>query len=104
MPYIYNPLHAGVFFAFFSSAVDKPAIWKEFSQIVPLFHGYPVTLVCKASGYPEPTITWIFDDKTFTGENLMVKEKDGKYTCIARNDLGTDTREVNVVIRGKKYS
>ncbi|XP_058233513.1 hemicentin-1-like isoform X2 [Hemibagrus wyckioides] len=76
----------------------KPIISEKFAQRVPLFHGYPVVLSCVASGYPEPTITWMYNNKKTTGANLTVTENPGEYTCMANNSLGTDTRMVTVVM------
>ncbi|TSO47183.1 Vascular cell adhesion protein 1 [Bagarius yarrelli] len=86
-----NPFNITVYY--------KPAIHKKSPQWVPVFHGYSEVLVCKASGYPEPTITWIYNNEIFKGENLTVKENVGEYTCIASNSVGNDTRVVNVVLK-----
>ncbi|XP_060798578.1 hemicentin-1-like isoform X2 [Neoarius graeffei] len=75
-----------------------PVIKEKLPRQVPVFRGYPQTLICEASGYPEPTITWIFNNNRIEGGNLIVEEASGKYTCIASNSLGNDTREVNVVL------
>ncbi|KAK3511422.1 hypothetical protein QTP70_007905 [Hemibagrus guttatus] len=76
----------------------KPIITEKVIQRVPLFHGYPVVLSCVAIGYPEPTITWIFNNEISEVENLTVKEETGEYTCVAVNPLGNDTKVVTVVM------
>ncbi|XP_053531498.1 hemicentin-1 isoform X2 [Ictalurus punctatus] len=75
----------------------KPAITDKLPPRVPVFHGYPVVLICEASGYPEPSVAWIVNNNRFEGGNLTVKDNGGDYTCIANNSVGSDTRVVQVV-------
>ncbi|XP_026785439.3 hemicentin-1 isoform X3 [Pangasianodon hypophthalmus] len=76
----------------------KPAITDKLPRWVPVFHDYPAVLVCEASGYPPPTIAWIFNNNRSEGGNLTVKEN-GVYKCIAYNSVGNDSRVVNVVMK-----
>ena len=59
-----------------------------------------MTLVCPASGFPKPTITWDIrgvkienkgrfriEGNTLTIENLQVTDT-AKYRCVARNLMG----------------
>lgn len=76
---------------------------EKFAQRVPVFHGYPVVLSCVASGCPEPTVTWIYNNK-INGNLTITVDNPGEYTCVANNSLGIDTKVVTVVMEGKKYS
>lgn len=75
---------------------------------------------CVASGFPYPTFTWEKDGKVI--ENCQIHEEcaktkrylltsyglkivqprypddNGKFSCVARNDLGTDRRDFDVII------
>ncbi|KAF4073719.1 hypothetical protein AMELA_G00246540 [Ameiurus melas] len=75
----------------------KPAITEKLQRWFPVFHGYPVVLICTASGYPEPSIAWIFNNNRFEGGNLTVRDNSGEYICIANNSVGNDTRVVQLV-------
>lgn len=80
--------------------VDKPAINKDqLPAIVPVFNGFPESLVCKADGNPKPTIKWLFDF-TILSTNETVPVKDGIFNCTATNDIGTDYRKVQVITEG----
>ncbi|KAM7437881.1 39S ribosomal protein L41 [Porites harrisoni] len=68
--------------------------------------GQRVSLQCVADGVPLPTITWKKADASFvksliarevTVEVLLKHDKYfGNYTCEAKNDLGGDTRTIEV--------
>lgn len=81
-------------------SVDKPTIKEKMPQWVPLFDGYQEVLVCEATGYPKPTITWIFNNDRLEAGNMTVIKNAGEYTCIASNSVGNDTRVVTVVLKG----
>ncbi|KAF5908824.1 hemicentin-1-like isoform X1, partial [Clarias magur] len=76
----------------------KPTITSKLPSRVPVFRGYPLVLVCEASGYPKPTIKWIFNNETIFSEKLQVKERSEDYTCIVNNSVSSDTRVVSVVL------
>lgn len=67
-----------------------------------------VSMVCRADSVPQPTITWI---KTGNSEILSHGEQfqifntssrdDGTYTCIAKNYLGNDSREITLNVQSK---
>lgn len=98
MIYLHCAIHVQLLSCF--SALDKPAITDKLPPRVPVFHGYPVVLICEASGYPEPSVAWIVNNNRFEGGNLTVKDNGGDYTCIANNSVGSDTRVVQVVQKG----
>ena len=69
------------------------------------------TFVCSADGNPEPSVSWrkiSGEDKENTGDEhstLQIKNAtyndSGKYVCIARNVLGQDQKEVELLVEGK---
>lgn len=97
----------------FSFCVAKPQIL-SISEDVVVKVGDPVTLSCLAKGDPKPLITWIKDDIRVTNDNRFVlkssgeltirdigKNDEGNYHCVARNNVGSDTKNVRVAVRGK---
>ena len=65
-------------------------------------------MVCRAGGVPRPTITWVKglsgDEKIVgVGEQFTIANTsgsdDGKYTCRAKNELGSDSREVTLNVQ-----
>lgn len=74
-----------------------------------------MTLVCPATGFPKPTITWHkrgiplknggrikIDGKTLTIENLQVTDT-AKYRCQARNSAGRARAITVLKVFGKVY-
>jgi len=65
-----------------------------------------VTMVCGAEGVPEPIVTWrktsnqkiVGYGKKFTIANTKGSD-DGRYICIARNELGDDAKEVTLNVQ-----
>lgn len=71
-------------------------------KVVPLFHGYPEELSCKAEGYPPPKIQWFYSADKFprvSGDMLVVTEA-GYYNCTATNEVNTTFRVVEVILKG----
>ena len=68
--------------------------------------GDSLTLKCSARGYPPPEIRWYKDSKLVHDNTSLqfssLKQADtGLYTCNASNIAGSDTRVVEVLVRGK---
>ena len=69
------------------------------------------------AGNPRPEFTWQFNGKEITAnDNMKIKVRDntvsltifettmemtGYYTCIAKNDLGTDTTRASLTVNSK---
>ncbi|XP_061703190.1 uncharacterized protein LOC133515010 isoform X2 [Syngnathoides biaculeatus] len=82
------------------SVYYKPVInTTKLPRVVPLFRGYPETLVCEADGQPPPVIYWSNFTKKTTwelGGNITVLEP-GRYTCKAVNRVASVVHEVDVI-------
>ncbi|XP_028409228.1 hemicentin-1-like [Dendronephthya gigantea] len=75
--------------------------------------GDKLTLSCTAIGYPLPSVIWMKDNETLPGTRLFPErgkgmslelkkityERKGKYTCVARNSVGTATLDVKIIIK-----
>ncbi|XP_068687446.1 uncharacterized protein [Montipora foliosa] len=67
---------------------------------------YSVTMVCWAEGVPKPKVTWkksstdqiVGYGEVFTIGNTIGRDE-GKYTCTAENELGTDSKEVTLNVQ-----
>lgn len=75
-----------------------------------------LTLICKVTGKPEPTVKWFQDDTEIkpTFKNKITKDKEtctllitgftakmaGVYKCVATNKAGTATHEAPVTVQG----
>jgi len=90
----------------------------EISQVVSMAAGTSAQLECPAQGYPPPKITWFREVGSRTEEfpspnhhvltlSLLEPRDAGRYSCVARNLVGEDKREIllrvitplNVIIR-----
>ncbi|KAK3802296.1 hypothetical protein RRG08_066134 [Elysia crispata] len=79
-----------------------------------LYEGASVTLICRAEGFPEPSIVWLEGTKTLQGEkrgvgisrlvlrNLAVDGDSGEYICVATNDprgaIASANKSINIYI------
>ena len=77
--------------------------------------GSRTVLMCDTIGLPKPDVTWEKDGETVavnehgyvmhrTGSlqfSAVRVEDSGTYRCIARNDAGTVTRDINLSVQGK---
>ncbi|XP_017557009.1 vascular cell adhesion protein 1 isoform X2 [Pygocentrus nattereri] len=83
----------------------KPVINEtKLPSVVPVFRGYPETLVCEADGYPLPTISWSYKPNTKVEEGHLTiveatNENVGQYTCTASNSVETTVRTVKVTMK-----
>ena len=85
-----------------------------------LIAGGSFSLICLATGYPVPDITWTEDGTSFFMDNRRVVSTieglrssgsvltianavvsdSGLYQCVANNVLDTDTADAEVIVRG----
>ncbi|TRY83749.1 hypothetical protein DNTS_003962 [Danionella cerebrum] len=79
----------------------KPIIDEnKLSSVVTVIRGYPIELVCKAEGKPEPTIIWRAGTETIHGEKYTVKDASQENLfCTATNSAGNTTKSVQVVFK-----
>jgi hypothetical protein len=73
--------------------------------------GQSVTLICRASGEPQPTIVWKYDEKILSCTEIIngtcylrlpnIQSIDfGVYCCLAENLLGREEWLYTIVVRG----
>ncbi|XP_009081115.1 PREDICTED: LOW QUALITY PROTEIN: hemicentin-1-like, partial [Acanthisitta chloris] len=81
-------------------------------QIFSTIEGIPVTLPCKASGVPKPTIVWSKKGEVILASNVKFSagsdgslyvvspggEETGEYACTATNAAGYATRKVQLTV------
>ena len=85
---------------------EPPSIVNSSSTPVVLFKGDSLTLQCSARGYPQPVIRW-YKNGSLVHENTSLQfsclndSHSGIYQCNASNIAGSDTYEVEVLVRGK---
>jgi hemicentin len=74
----------------------------------------PISIDCPARGLPKPTITWRKDDQEMSSESgylihdngtLVIEVASagdkGRYTCVAKNIEGEDSKTSRVDVIGK---
>lgn len=96
----------------------RPRITSVHPSTVRVVPGTPIQLKCAATGIPKPQITWELPDKTILstaaqgrpmGSELLHPEgtliiqrptssDSGKYKCMARNHMGTDSKVIYVLV------
>ena len=85
----------------FTSCADKPKITIPITEVktIPDFY-----VSCLAEGTPPINISLLKSSTPLaSGVGIVMsrKDKEGNYTCIARNEVGTDSRDFPVAIVGK---
>ncbi len=75
-------------------------------------YGSDVEILCNATGHPDPQISWqklgtVISTKEPIEEGTLLlrsaTEKDsGLYTCHARNSVGHETKNVLIIVKGRK--
>ncbi|KAK2856683.1 hypothetical protein Q5P01_005418 [Channa striata] len=95
------------------AATSPPQIQNKEQQIIRVFYGETIKLMCNAKGEPMPVTTWIsptkrvispaldkyqvLDDGTLVV--LKVQRFDGgNYTCLARNSAGQDHKVIRLEV------
>ena len=75
--------------------------------------GDDVVLVCRATGQPAPSLTWMQNGVQITGDShrvisgdqLEIKQfrtsDEGSYSCVASNRLGVDERNFTIAMKSK---
>nr|DBA18217.1 TPA: hypothetical protein GDO54_016492 [Pyxicephalus adspersus] len=119
-----QPDHAGLYTCTAQNAVGSMSSSMNLTVLVPpqivkhtkeifVIQSFPVTIPCKTSGIPTPTITWSKNDVPITdksgkyagnksGELILLnaeRHDKGAYTCTASNIIGKDSHTVSVTIQ-----
>ena len=100
--------------SFFPSA-EIPTITTSTATEVKVVMLDDITLTCTATGIPPPTITWSKDSTAITHDAVkysissndmsltihnMIDTDNGRYSCLAQNVDGTDSREFTLSVIG----
>ncbi|XP_045539449.1 hemicentin-2-like [Papilio machaon] len=95
--------------------IKYPPTIRDNRQIVKATEGQRVFLTCNADGVPKPDVRWYFKGHEI-GKTLKFRiyarntlsmvvsfNNSGIYTCNAVNEIGSDTKEVKVVVDGPPF-
>lgn len=99
--------------------LQAPVFIKPLDKTVTAKEHHPVVLECCVEGIPRPTIAWFRQSTpipTETPEFVMTYEDDiarltvltmypedsGQYTCVAKNQAGTDSTQTELLVEGDK--
>ena len=91
-----------------------PAKIINYPPVVMVARGFIATLSCKTRAHPTAVIVWtkngsplpkngrfIADPKSYKLRIFEVEASDaGVYTCMVRNTLGSDQKNITVVVKG----
>ncbi|KAH3746930.1 hemicentin-2-like [Dreissena polymorpha] len=92
------------------SALSKPGIYGRNSSVeaIGAYFGQTITLPCNGSGYPPPTIQWVFHSPNQSAryvptsdglQILNVQQVDsGRFTCIMENVLGKYEKHIDLLV------
>lgn len=102
---------------FINSFTVKPFIDRTNLQPITVKVGLTVTLDVNIIGEPPPNVTWFFKDKEIVSDDtirvdnidyntkfFILKTKrahTGKYVIKAKNEVGEDTADVEIIVIGK---
>ncbi|GFT31287.1 hemicentin-1 [Nephila pilipes] len=92
--------------------LTSPKITKGVPDTYEVIQAQPVALQCSAEGSPSPTIAWEHNGvsidlynpryKVFPSGDLHISLTQsldiGTYTCIAKNEAGSDTKNVDLIV------
>ena len=91
--------------------IGKPTITHLPQSVYTVNETNNVTMVCRADGVLQPTITWT---KASSGKNVGSGEQfhivntrsshDGAYTCTATNELGSDSKGLTLHVQSKLFA
>ncbi|XP_069832134.1 neuronal cell adhesion molecule isoform X10 [Dendropsophus ebraccatus] len=98
--------------AFVNVLAERPRILSA-QKVYQVIADTPALLHCKSFGSPVPTIEWfkgvqssvlrgnsyIFHDNGTLEVPVAQKDSSGRYTCIARNKLGTDQKVIELEVK-----
>jgi len=87
---------------------DSPQVTNVPHSVYTVNETNNASMVCHADSEPQATITWRKTGNSEIlehGEQFQIfhasKQDDGRYICIARNYLGSDSREVTLNVQSK---
>ncbi|RVE63565.1 hypothetical protein OJAV_G00137530 [Oryzias javanicus] len=86
--------------------VQVPPKIINLSRDIVVNEGSNVTLMCQASGKPEPSISWKFlsssagltSDDEFLEIPSISRQRAGTYECSAANNIDTDLQTLNIIV------
>ena len=92
------------------SKLSEPVFSKETirsSKDISLDAGDTVTLLCSASGLPEPRLSWYKNNELYrdSGSSLTISSvtslDSGVYTCMAQNMVGSASVKYRIMVRSR---
>ncbi|XP_012989996.1 neurotrimin isoform X3 [Esox lucius] len=86
--------------------VQVPPIIINLSKDIVVNEGSNVTLMCQASGKPEPSLTWkllspsgdLASEDEYLDISSISRQRAGTYQCTAVNDIGLDVQTVEITV------
>ncbi|XP_056429913.1 neuronal cell adhesion molecule isoform X10 [Hyla sarda] len=98
--------------AFVNVLAERPRILSS-QKIYQVIANRPALLHCKSFGSPVPSIEWfkgvqssflhgnnyVFHDNGTLEVQVAQKDSSGRYTCVARNKLGTDQKVIELQVK-----